>query len=53
MRFLCLWRRVDRARWIVALTEHKQAGVVTCRDGKSHALFTKGVVLRVLSLISF
>ncbi|XP_068453141.1 rho guanine nucleotide exchange factor 16 [Clinocottus analis] len=25
--------RVDRARWIVALTEHKQAGVFTCRDG--------------------
>lgn len=25
--------RVDRARWIVALTEHKQAGVFTCKDG--------------------
>lgn len=25
--------RVDRARWIVALTEHKQAGEVTCKDG--------------------
>ncbi|KAM9855562.1 rho guanine nucleotide exchange factor 16 [Aulostomus maculatus] len=25
--------RVDRARWIVALTEHKQEGVFTCKDG--------------------
>ncbi|XP_033498333.1 rho guanine nucleotide exchange factor 16 [Epinephelus lanceolatus] len=25
--------RVDRARWIVALTEHKQAGVFICKDG--------------------
>ncbi|XP_018544396.1 rho guanine nucleotide exchange factor 16 [Lates calcarifer] len=25
--------RVDQARWIVALTEHKQAGVFTCKDG--------------------
>ncbi|XP_042347331.1 rho guanine nucleotide exchange factor 16 [Plectropomus leopardus] len=25
--------RVDRARWIVALTENKQAGVFTCKDG--------------------
>lgn len=25
--------RVDRARWIVALTEHKQAGVSTCTEG--------------------
>ncbi|KAF1390678.1 hypothetical protein PFLUV_G00060500 [Perca fluviatilis] len=25
--------RVDRARWIVALTEHNQAGVSPCKDG--------------------
>lgn len=25
--------RVDRARWIVALTEQKQEGVFTCKDG--------------------
>ncbi|XP_022597575.1 rho guanine nucleotide exchange factor 16 [Seriola dumerili] len=25
--------RMDRARWIVALTEHEQAGVFTCTDG--------------------
>ncbi|XP_072305015.1 rho guanine nucleotide exchange factor 16 [Eucyclogobius newberryi] len=25
--------RADRARWIVALTEHKKAGVSTCKDG--------------------
>ncbi|CAK6951187.1 rho guanine nucleotide exchange factor 16 [Scomber scombrus] len=25
--------RVDRARWIVALKEHKEAGVITCKDG--------------------
>uniref|UniRef100_A0A3P8T7C4 Rho guanine nucleotide exchange factor (GEF) 16 n=1 Tax=Amphiprion percula TaxID=161767 RepID=A0A3P8T7C4_AMPPE len=25
--------RVDRARWIVALTEHKQAGISTCTEG--------------------
>ncbi|XP_033825957.1 rho guanine nucleotide exchange factor 16 [Periophthalmus magnuspinnatus] len=25
--------RADRARWIVALMEHKQAGVFTCKDG--------------------
>uniref|UniRef100_G3NT73 Rho guanine nucleotide exchange factor (GEF) 16 n=2 Tax=Gasterosteus aculeatus aculeatus TaxID=481459 RepID=G3NT73_GASAC len=25
--------RVDRARWIVALTEHKQEGVSTCKGG--------------------
>lgn len=25
--------RADRARWIVALTQHKHAGVFTCKDG--------------------
>ncbi|KAJ0064544.1 hypothetical protein NL108_009505, partial [Boleophthalmus pectinirostris] len=25
--------RADRARWIVALSEHKHAGVFTCKDG--------------------
>ncbi|KAF7668633.1 hypothetical protein LDENG_00296280 [Lucifuga dentata] len=25
--------RVDRARWITALTEHKQMGIFTCKDG--------------------
>lgn len=34
---LSLLPRVDRARWIVALTEHKQAGVFTCKDGKSQS----------------
>uniref|UniRef100_A0AAQ4NTH7 Rho guanine nucleotide exchange factor (GEF) 16 n=1 Tax=Gasterosteus aculeatus aculeatus TaxID=481459 RepID=A0AAQ4NTH7_GASAC len=30
---LSLLPRVDRARWIVALTEHKQEGVSTCKGG--------------------
>lgn len=25
--------RVDRARWITALTEHKQADAFTCKEG--------------------
>uniref|UniRef100_A0A8C6UA89 Rho guanine nucleotide exchange factor (GEF) 16 n=1 Tax=Neogobius melanostomus TaxID=47308 RepID=A0A8C6UA89_9GOBI len=25
--------RADRARWIVALTQHKNAGIFTCKDG--------------------
>ncbi|KAM6929840.1 rho guanine nucleotide exchange factor 16 [Lycodopsis pacificus] len=33
--------RDDRARWIVALTEHKQDGVFTCRDGLPQCEATK------------
>ncbi|XP_062247320.1 rho guanine nucleotide exchange factor 16 [Platichthys flesus] len=40
--------RVDRARWIVALTEHKQAGVVTSRDGLPQYEATKAYMPREL-----
>lgn len=33
--------RVDRARWIVALTENKQEGLFTCKDGLPQSEATK------------
>lgn len=39
---LFLFPRVDRARWIVALSEHKQTGVATPTAGKSACLIYQG-----------
>ncbi|KAM3871648.1 rho guanine nucleotide exchange factor 16 [Diretmus argenteus] len=40
--------RVDRARWVSALTEHKQGGVVTSKDGLPQYEATKAYMPREL-----
>ncbi|XP_071779709.2 rho guanine nucleotide exchange factor 16 [Centroberyx gerrardi] len=40
--------RVDRARWVSALTEHKQAGVVTSKDGLPQYEATKAYMPKEL-----
>ncbi|XP_068996312.1 rho guanine nucleotide exchange factor 16 [Embiotoca jacksoni] len=40
--------RADRARWIVALGEHKQAGVFTCTDGLPQYEATKAYMPKEL-----
>ncbi|XP_047440311.1 rho guanine nucleotide exchange factor 16 [Mugil cephalus] len=40
--------RVDRARWIVALTAHKQTGVSTCNDGLPQCEATKAYMPKEL-----